>query len=40
MQRFPRTGRGLALLGDTLDRVLAAGHLPPEGGVTWLSTPS
>ncbi|WP_432957810.1 DUF5615 family PIN-like protein [Micromonospora haikouensis] len=39
-QRFPRTGRGLALLGDTLDQVLAAGNLPPEGGVTWLSTPS
>lgn len=39
-QRFPRTGRGLALLGDTLDRTLAAGDLPPESGVLWLRSAS
>jgi hypothetical protein len=35
-QRFPRTGRGLARLGDVLDEVLTAERLPPPGGVVWL----
>lgn len=38
-QRFPRTARGLARIGDALQAVLDADGLPPHSGVIWLSPP-